>query len=270
MNTNSIIELLKQSSQTQFDIYERREGSYQLILPIRHEDGDMLDIYLTESPMGSEYLRICDFGLTLMRLSYSFDINTEKRKRVFESIIYNDNIINDSGNLYIDAKIDKLYEYILHFSGSMQKIISMSYWDTNVRRPRKASQFHTEIENFIVTELHAFSPESNVSLNSSKLFGFSFDYDLHNVDWMLSYLESFFLIFAVNDNNMANRVAVDLLELNQASARVNTLVVNEDINSLGGVERKCLERNATKQYEAPEEFKQKVNSDITELSLSAT
>ena len=269
MNADAIKALLNRSSQTPFDIYERREGDYQVILPIRHEDGDMLDIYLQKSPKGENYIRICDFGLTLMRLSYSYEINSARKKKVLENIIYNDNIINDAGNLYIDAKVEKLFENILQYSGCIKKICSMSYWDTKSQRITPAKLFYNDINDFIFSELEQFSPKANIKLHSSSLFDFSFEYDLHNADWMLSYLKSYFLIFAVNDNNRANRVAVDLLELNKASAPVKTLVVNKDESKLGRVERKCIERNSTIKYEIPERFKRNASRDISELSLAA-
>ena len=44
----------------------------------------MVDIYLQESPRGEAYIRICDLGMALMRLSYSYDLNTDARRRIFD------------------------------------------------------------------------------------------------------------------------------------------------------------------------------------------
>ena len=77
MDINSIRASLNGRTAAGFDIYPRREGAYQLIIPICHEDGDMVDVYLQESPRGEAYIRICDFGMALMRLSYSYDLNTD-------------------------------------------------------------------------------------------------------------------------------------------------------------------------------------------------
>ena len=60
MDINSIRASLSGRMAAGFDIYPRREGAYQLIIPICHEDGDMVDIYLQESPRGEAYIRICD------------------------------------------------------------------------------------------------------------------------------------------------------------------------------------------------------------------
>ena len=113
---------------TGVDVYERRTGSFQLIVPILHEDGDMVEIYLQDSPRGDAYVRICDFGLTLMRLSYTFDVATAARQRVFDSILINNDIKNDNGNLYLDTALSRLSEGVLQFAGGVQKVCNMRYW----------------------------------------------------------------------------------------------------------------------------------------------
>ena len=55
----------------------------------------MVDIYLQDSPMGERYIRISDFGMALMRLSYTYDVNTDARRRIFESILINNGVFND-------------------------------------------------------------------------------------------------------------------------------------------------------------------------------
>ena len=79
MDSDHVSSLLNGISARGYDSYERRPGIYQLIVPILHEDGDMVDIYLQDSPRGPGDVRICDFELTLMRLSYTHDINTDAR-----------------------------------------------------------------------------------------------------------------------------------------------------------------------------------------------
>ena len=77
----------------------------------------MVEIYLQDSPKGEGYIRICDFGLTLMRLSYTYEISTPTREQIFDSILINNGVGNEEGNLYLDAPLDKLSESILQFCG---------------------------------------------------------------------------------------------------------------------------------------------------------
>ena len=128
MNVDSIRTSLRDRMAAGFDIYPRREGSYQLIIPICHEDGDMVDIYLQDSPRGEGYVRICDFGMALMRLSYSYDLNTDTRQRIFEDILINNRVANDDGNLCLDVPAGMLYEGIMQFAGCVQKVCNTRYW----------------------------------------------------------------------------------------------------------------------------------------------
>ncbi|MDE0230201.1 MAG: DUF1828 domain-containing protein [Spirochaetaceae bacterium] len=111
-----------------FDIYRRREDGYQLVVPICHEDGDMVDVYLQDSPRGEAYIRICDFGMALMRLSYSYDLDTETRRRIFDDILINNRVENDGGNLWLDVPVRRLYEGVMQFAGCVQKVCNMRYW----------------------------------------------------------------------------------------------------------------------------------------------
>ena len=111
------------------NFYERRPGIYQTIIPIFHEDGDMVDIYVHDSPKGERYVRICDFGMTLMRLSYAFEVSTPARERILESILINNRVERGDDGLYLDAPIGIVYQGILQFAGCVQKVCNMRYWD---------------------------------------------------------------------------------------------------------------------------------------------
>ena len=100
MDIESITQAL-QHGLAGFNVYERRPGNYQLIVPICHEDGDMVDVYIQDSPKGADYARICDFGMTLMRLSYTFEVSTPTRQQLLDSILTNNGVGNENGNLYL-------------------------------------------------------------------------------------------------------------------------------------------------------------------------
>ena len=111
------------------NFYERGPGIHQVIIPIFHEDGDMVDIYVHDSPMGDGYVRICDFGMTLRRLSYAFEVSTPARERVLESILINNGVKRGDGGLYLDAPIGIVYQSVLRFAGCVQKVCNMRYWN---------------------------------------------------------------------------------------------------------------------------------------------
>ena len=93
MDVNRIRAALERTPGRHFDLYERRPGEFQVILPILHEDGDMLEIYLQEIPGRERFIRVCDFGHALMRLSYTFEVNSPTREKILDSILYNNDVL---------------------------------------------------------------------------------------------------------------------------------------------------------------------------------
>ena len=254
MDINSVRASLSGTLMTGFDFYERRNGHYQLIVPILHEDGDMVDIYLQDSPFGEGYVRVCDFGLTLMRLSYTYDITTPTRQRIFDSILINNDIKNDNGNLYLDTPLSRLSEGILQFAGGVQKVCNMRYWSREAIR----SAFYDDLREYVTSELRQFSPVPDVSPLS--------DYPIINVDWFLEHNNRNFYVFGVLGNDKAKTVEISLLELQKAQLPFISLVVHEDIEEIGRKERLYLTRNADTQYPVLNDFRERAVADIERIA----
>ena len=254
MDINSIRASLSGRVAAGFDIYERRQGGYQLIVPICHEDGDMVDVYLQESPRGEAYIRICDFGMALMRLSYSFDLNTDSRRRIFEDILINNGVTNDDGNLCLDVPVGTLYEGIMQFAGCVQKVCNMRYWARETVR----SAFYEDLSDYITSKLSSYSPvASQTPMPGVAVF---------SVDWTLTHNKRKFYLFGVLGNDKAKNVAITLLEFQKANLPFISLVVHEDMESLGRRERQYLTRNADRQYPVLHDFKETVAADLRRLA----
>ena len=257
MDFSSVQEALKRSLGAGLDLYERRAGKFQLIAPIRHEDGDMIDIYLQDSPRGNGHIRICDFGMTLMRLSYALDLNTPTRERIFDSILMNNGVKNDEGNLYLDTPIELLYESILQFAGCAQKVCNMRYWS----RESVRSAFYDDLSEYITTQLTQFTPIPDHSPLP--------DYPI-SVDWSLTHSNRNFYVFGVVGNDKAKNVAISLLEYQKEQLPFISLVVHEDMEDLGMKERLYLTRNADKQYPALNDFRKGSLNDIDRFARVAS
>ena len=237
-----------------FGVYERETGDCQLIVPLNHEDGDMVDIYLNDSPMGPDYVRICDFGMALMRLSYTFEISTRTREDIFESILINNDVRNDQGNLYLDAPVEHLYEGVLQFAGCVQKVCNMRYWGRETIR----SAFYDDLKEYVTTGLTLFTPVANrIPLP---------DYSILNVDWTLTHNARSLYLFGVGGNNKAKSVAISLLEVKKAQLPFISFVVHEDMEELGRSEKTYLTRNADKQYPDLDSFRGDAIEDIYRLT----
>jgi len=214
----------------------------------------MVDIYLQESPRGEDYLRICDFGMALMRLSYSYEINSETRENIFDSILTNNGVMVDQGNLYMDAKRNILYESILQFAGCSQKVCNMRYWS----KERTRTSFYEDLKEYITSELQAYSPEPDKEPIS--------DYDIISVDWSMTCNNRNFYLFGVHNNDKAKSATISLLELQKANLPFMSLVVHEEMEDLGGKERTYLTQNADKLYPTLDDLREQSLRDIPWLS----
>ncbi len=252
MDIDRILATLNHSRGDSFGFYERRLGMYQIMVPILHEDGDMLDIYLCDSPLGDEYTRICDFGMSLMRLSYTFAVNTPARQRILDNICINNGVDIEEDNLFMDVLSAQIYEGILQFAGCVQKICNMEYWSREIIR----SAFYEDLDSYIEEEMAEFSP-------APKIYPIP-DYPI-GVDWSLSHNNHRFFVFGVRGDDKAKNVAIALLEFQKAAIPFISLVIHENMDELGKRERLYLTRNADTQYPLLDDFKDKGALDIRRL-----
>lgn len=255
MDTSKVLNIIRSSGAKGFDIYERRPGQYQLIVPILHEDGDMVDIYLLESSESKDSIRICDFGMTLMRLSYTYEINTDSRQKAFDSILINNGIKNCEGNLYLDANLEMLYECILQFAGGIQKVCNMSYWG---KESTPSSLFYKNMDKYVTTDLSEFCPKPNQTPLP--------DYKTLIVDWSLTHNNCNFYLFGVRGNHKAKSTAISLLEFKEAKLPFISLIVYDDMNELGKKEIIYLNKNANNEYLTLADCQDKMFADIHQIA----
>ena len=213
----------------------------------------MVEVYLQDSPLGEDQVRICDFGLSLMRLSYTFEINSPTRQRILEGILHNNGVTNDGGNLYLDTPIERLYEAILQFVGCVQKVCNMRYWSREAVR----SSFYDDLDAYVGTELSRYSPESDLS---------PLDDDLITVDWTLHFNQRRFFVYGVLNNEKAKVATISLLELQKADMQFISMIVHEDLDDLRDRESRYLSRNADRQYSSLDDFKERVDADIVRIA----
>ena len=257
MDIASLTASLQDALAGRIDAYERRPGAYQLIVPMLHEDGDMLDIYVEDSPRGGDQVRLRDFGMALMRLSYTLELNSPARRRVFDSILANNGVETEDGDLFLDVPAERVPEGVLQFASCVQKVCSMDYWNREIVR----SAFYDDLGDYLTAELAAFSPEPDVApIAGSPLF---------SVDWELRCRERSFYVFGVRGNDKAKNVAIALLEFEKAALPFVSLVVHEDVEDLGSRERLYLTRNADVEYPLLADFRERAPSDIPRLAGAA-
>lgn len=255
MDKNELTTILHKKATSRLSIHESRKGEYQVIIPIYHEDGDMVEVFIKPN-FGSENLaRILDYGMSLQRLSYSYDINTSSRKRILESILWNNDINNDNGNLYIDTTIDGLYENILKFIGGVQKVCNMKYWSKSADK--------VVLHQFNNTAFSVLNTYSNLEANYRPP-GYEGRF---LVDWYFSRYSSSFFIFGIGGYSKASNTTIAILEYLNISLVFNSVVVyyNPDAK-IPSRTRDSLNKHANKVYLNTSDFRNSVKNDIAKLA----
>jgi len=151
-----ILNHIKQDFNGRVAIRQKRPGIYQILLPIYHEDGDMIDLFITRT--GDNKYSLCDYGLTLQRLSYSYDIDTENKETILQRILSENSLSEQEGNIYLDTKPETLYTDIMHITQAYAKIGSMRYFKREVIE----SLFMEILDEFIFSDLKEFRPQKKV------------------------------------------------------------------------------------------------------------
>jgi len=240
----NILSSVKKSFADQIEIYLRRENLFQIVIPIFYEDGDMVDVYLEVSAENKDKLKITDCGMTLMRLSYTYDINSPAREEIFSKLLKQNAVKFEEGVLYLDTKLEFIYQNVMQFIGCQQKIYTMRLWQKQVVK----SMFFEELSKFIESHLSDFHPYKNFKPLEN--------YPEIEVDYSLSSSKKTFFLFGVNNKDNAKNVAIALLEFQKAKLPFMSMVIHENINDLPKKEQTYLTQNADKQFPSLAYFKE--------------
>ena len=225
------------------DFREKRPGLYKVLVPFFHEDGDMYDIFVEEVPSNSEKLRISDYGLTLMKLSYTFDIDTENKQQVLESIIRQNRCDLDNGSIFLVITPNQFEAGLNQMIQVISKVSNMDIISREVIR----SYFYEMLDSFVKEAFKDFHIQKDFTpLPDSDL---KVDYLLPNSTKKPIYL------FGVNDNAKASRVVISCLQFNNNGLPYNSLIIHEDFNSLSTFNKNQITNVVDKQFTSLNDFR---------------
>lgn len=130
-----IIDLLRTQVGDFIKLEEKRPNIQQVFVPLYHEDGDMMDIFLDLSRdvniLPGQKIRISDHGMTLMRLSYSIDLDTPDNEKIFRQILSENDVSEENGELYMETDSESLYPAIMQFAQIIGKVSNVKKLTTN-------------------------------------------------------------------------------------------------------------------------------------------
>jgi len=236
------LDLLKEQFNRQVAFSERRPGIQQLIAPLYHEDGDMVDIFL--QPLGETgRIRIFDYGMTLMRLSYSFDIDTPNKERIFQRILAENGIQDENGNLFIETEPESLYPSILQFAQTVAKVSNMQLYKREVIQ----SMFYEMLEEFVMTQLAQYRPRQ-VVYPIPERDDLEVDYEFELTSRPPIYL------FGIKDNTKARLATISCLEFQRANLQFKSVAIHEDFDHLTRKDRGRITSAIDKQFISLEDF----------------
>lgn len=223
------------------DFREKRVGLFKVIIPFFHEDGDMYDLFVEESPVNNSKVRISDYGLTLMKLSYDFSMDTENKKQILKNIVVKNRGNIDDGNIFLDVESSQLESAIYQMIQIISKVSNMDI----ISHEAMKSYFYEFLDEFITEKLQKFTIEKNAMPLG--------DADL-KVDYQIGKNKPIYL-FGVKDNSKASKVIITCLTAQNKRIPHRSLVINDDFDSLSGFNRKQLINTVDKQFTSLDDFK---------------
>lgn len=236
------LEQLKERFNDHVAFRRRRSDLVQIMVPIYHEDGDMVDIYLDES--GPSGPRVTDLGKTIMRLSYEYDLDTDNKQRIFRQMVTEQGLDEDEGVLSLAAEPAELYSAVLQLAYAVAKVGAMRYFGREV----VASLFYEQLEEFIDAELSQFGPRKNYVPIP----------DRDDLETDFAFVDAGpvpVFLFAVKDSNKARLAALSFLEYQRVPLLYRGYVVHEDFASLPAKDRTRITSAADKQFTDLSDFK---------------
>lgn len=224
---------------------EKRSGVFKILVPFFYEDGDMYDIFVEECPANSRMLRISDYGLTLMKLSYNFEIDTPKKKDVLASTIAQNRCLYDNGMVYLDVAPEQFNMGIYQFSQVIAKINAMDMlsYDT--------------VQSVFYDYLNTFMSQSFTRYDCQKNYLPTRDNQLI-VDYRIAKQASDtkpLFIFGVNENTKASKVVISCLSFQKQHLPFRSVIIHEDFDGLSAFSRKQITNVVDKQFTSLDDFR---------------
>ncbi|MBS3985374.1 MAG: DUF1828 domain-containing protein [Selenomonadales bacterium] len=234
-------DLLRTQLNNRISFREKRPGIVQLFAPFYHEDGDMVDVFFQE--IGEDIVRISDYGLTVMRLSYNYELDTPHKEKVFTRIIAEHGLKEEHGNIYADTDAEHLYMNLMTFVQVVSKVSSMRHFSREVVR----SMFYEMLEEHIMGKFSKYHPAKRTVplVNRDDL----------EVDMCLEVGHRPIYLFGVKDAMKARLVTISCLEFQKARLPFRSVIVHEDMSALSPKDIRRLTNAADKQFPSLEDFK---------------
>ena len=239
------LEELKEKFNNHIGFKEKRPGLLQIFFPLYHEDGDMYEIFIEEDPHENKLI-ICDYGLTLMKLSYDYEIDTPKKEEILNKIL-NQNALDfdeNKGNIYIKSDIENIYSSFMQFTQGVSKIASMQYFKREVIK----DLFYENLKDFIYESYKKYNPtEKFYPLENQTEYEVDYNFDVKPYPVYL---------FAIKEASKAKNTAISCRQFIIKNINFKSIVVYEDIDNIPRNDYKRVTSAVDKQFISLQDFKE--------------
>jgi hypothetical protein len=241
----NIFETIKNSFHNKVEFEQKRPGIYQIFLPIYHEDGDMVDLYVEQ--LGEDKYVLSDFGKTLQHLSYHYDIDTPKKEDVLEQIILDNNLSENKGIISLVTSGNDAFMNIMHITQAFAKIGSMKYFNREVVE----SMFYEILREYIFKNLQDFKPKEKVKpiIGKPELeVDFTFTPNGHDV-----------YLMGIKQSGQARMAAINFLHFKLAKLNFRGWVVYDSFEDLSKKDIALVTDASEKQFTSIDNLKDNIN-----------
>lgn len=238
------VEELKSGFCKDITFQEKRPGVLQVFAPIFHEDGDMIDLFIDSPKIGEGSTKVSDHGLTLMKLSYDFDLDTENKRRLLARILDENGISERNGELFIETQPNSVLPAFLQMAQTVAKVTNLQY----LKRQLIQSLFYEQLNGFVRLSLEKFSPIPDYQPLIERP-------DLE-VDWRLRAGNKEVYLYGIKDGAKARLAAVSCLEFQRRNIPFTSVVIHENFESgLSKRDQSIITNAADKQFTSLDSFR---------------
>lgn len=240
--------LIREQFNSRVSFIDKGNGIVQLIAPFFYADGDVMNIYL--QILENNLIRISDLGFTLMRLSYTYEINTAHREKLLLQTIQDNFGQYDEGLIYIDVRPQNLYAGVNRFSSIVAKVMNLDI----LQNTKTQNTFIHEFNQFCIEQLKDFSPIPNCRPLNDEL---EVDFYIENPHGKPLYL------FGVKSKDKARETVINCLQFRQ-SLKFRSLIIHDDATKLSSYDQSQLMKVADKQFPDLDDFRKNAYDYIHE------
>jgi len=219
-------------------IEEVNPNIYRVYAPFFHEDGDMLSMYID---LSSDNMVIRDFGNTLMRVAYTFDYESDNKRRILNDIVNSYNGILDNDEMLMRTDATNLAMTIYHFSQLVAKTSNIDI----LQRETVKSLFFDYLNDFVELNLTEYEIVRNTTPASDKLL---------LVDYEIKAPKPIYM-FGVNGDSKASKTIISCLSFQREKIPFRSLIIHENFDNLSGFNKQQIINAADKQYYTFEGFR---------------